>query len=159
MFSQISETHHTKSYVEASDGKPDNRQPTRKDGAGRRVGATCCPNKVGSSGCSLHRALEGLILLGVGHTGSSVVRSPHAFLQRTVRDPYVVCTYSRRRFSQVHINFNEKNYQSRLTSRICGSEALSRVSVISLTLEVCSCGSDILKIMLFSFMIIPVVKL
>ena len=78
MFSQISEAHHADSYVEASEGKPENNQLTRQDGVGCRVGATCCPDKVGSFGCALHGALEGLVLLGVGHTGRSVVRRPRA---------------------------------------------------------------------------------
>ena len=92
MFSQISETHHTEAYVEASEGKPNNNQPTRQDGVGRRVGATCCPDKVGSSGRSLHVASEGLVFLGVVHTGGSVVRRPRAFLLLAVRGLYVVFT-------------------------------------------------------------------
>ena len=99
---------HTDSYVEALEGKLDNNHPTRQDGVGCRVGAVCCPDKVGSSGCALHRASEGLGLLGVGHTGISVVRHPCAFLQRAVRGPNIVFMYSRRSFSQVHINFKEK---------------------------------------------------
>ena len=95
MFSQISETHHTEAYVEASEGKPNNNKPTRQDGVGRRVGATCCPEKVGSSGSALHGASEGLVLLGVDHTGRSVVRRPRAFLRRAVCGPYVVRTYGR----------------------------------------------------------------
>ena len=61
MFSQINEAHHTDSYVEASEEKPDNDQQTRQDGVGRRVGASCCPEKVGSYGRALHGALEGLV--------------------------------------------------------------------------------------------------
>ena len=90
MFLQINEAHHTNSYVEASEGKPDNNQPTRQYGVGRRVVAACCPNKVSSSGRALHGALEGIVLLGVGHTGRSVARRPRAFLRLTVRGPYVV---------------------------------------------------------------------
>ena len=74
-------------------GKPDNNQPTRQDGVGRRFGAACCPDKVGSSGRALHGASEGQVLLGVGHTGTSVVRRRCAFLRLAVRSPYVVRMY------------------------------------------------------------------
>ena len=46
-------------------GKPDDNQPTRLDGVGRRVGADCFPDKVGSSGWALHRALEELVRVEV----------------------------------------------------------------------------------------------
>ena len=87
---QISEAHHTNSYVEASEGKSDKNQSTRQDGMGRIVGAACCPEKVGSSGRALHGSSEGLVLLGVDHTGRTVVRCPRAFLRLAVRGPYIV---------------------------------------------------------------------
>ena len=76
-------------------GKPNNNHPSRQDGVGLDFGAACCPNKVGSSGRALHGALEGLVLLGVGHTWRSVVRRPCALLRLAVRGPYVVRTYGR----------------------------------------------------------------
>ena len=51
----------------------------------RRVGAACCPDKVGPSGCALHWASEELVILGVGHTVSSAGRRPRASLQQAVR--------------------------------------------------------------------------
>ena len=66
-------------------GKLNNNLPTRQDCVGHIFGAACCTDKVGSSGRALHRDSEGLVLLGVGHTGRSVVRRPRAFLRLKVR--------------------------------------------------------------------------
>ena len=66
-------------------GKLNDNWPTRQDGAGRNIGAACCPDKVGSSGCALCGASEKLVQVEVGHTGRSVGRLPRASLQRAVR--------------------------------------------------------------------------
>ena len=70
-------------------GKPDDNWPTRRDGVGQRVGAACCPNKVGSSGCDLHGASEELVRVEVGHTGRGVGRRPCASLQQAVRTSFL----------------------------------------------------------------------
>ena len=36
--------------------KPDDNCLTQQDGVGRKIGAACGPNKVGSSGLALYRA-------------------------------------------------------------------------------------------------------
>ena len=56
---------------------------------GRRVGAACCPEKVGSSGCNLHGSLEELLQVELGHTGRGVGRRPCASLQRAVRTSFL----------------------------------------------------------------------
>ena len=57
---------------------------------GRGFGATCIPNKVGSSECALHEASEDLVRVELGHTVRSVGRRPHASLQRSVRTTFVL---------------------------------------------------------------------
>ena len=71
------------------EGKTDNNRPTRQDGVGRKIGAACCPDKVGSSGFALCRASEDLVRVVVGHIGRSFGRRPRASLQGVVHTSFV----------------------------------------------------------------------
>ena len=70
-------------------GKLDDNRPTRQDGVGRKIIANSCTNKVVSFGCAIYGALEELVQVELGHTGSSIGRRPRASLRRAVRTMYV----------------------------------------------------------------------
>ena len=57
----------------------------------QKIGDTCCPDKVGSSGFALCRASEELGSLEVGHKGRRVGRLPCAYLRREVCTSFI-CT-------------------------------------------------------------------
>ena len=71
------------------EGKTDDNRPTRRDGVGRNIGASCCPENVHSSGFAPCRASEELVRVVVGHIGRSFGRRPHASLRGAVHMSFV----------------------------------------------------------------------